>query len=209
MGAADGTPRREGRPRRGEELTWSRLGEAAIEVVAAHGVEGLTRGAVAERAGVSARATYRLAPSTDDLISAAVTEWQRRWQPPPDTGDWVDDLIEWSEATLAHMRAHSGLVAASLRMRPTRLDEEGTPVMMAATRLLVQGAGVSPEVAGDACGVLSMHCLAWELTLDARMAQSADLDPEMVAQHEAFMKRGFRRGLTWILDGVRAEGETG
>ncbi|MEM9608891.1 MAG: hypothetical protein AAGA99_15825 [Actinomycetota bacterium] len=197
--------RREGRPRRGEELTRQDLGAAALAVVAEVGASALTRAAAAERAGVSVRSTYRLAPAMDDLVAAAVTEWQRAWLPPTDTGDWQGDLTRWAEECLAHMRAYPGLVAASLRMRPEHVEDAATPTVMGAIDLLVRGAGLGVEEAADACGVLNMHCLAWELTLDAQDNLSDAVDPRMYEQHLEFRDRGFHRGLRWLIAGIAAD----
>ncbi|MEM9516591.1 MAG: helix-turn-helix domain-containing protein [Actinomycetota bacterium] len=186
-------------------MTREQLGVAALAVIGEVGATGVTRAAVAERAGVSARATYRLAPSTDDLISVAVTEWQRRWAPPTDTGDWRADFVRWGEDCLAHMRDYPGLVAASLQMRPERIDDGGTPTVTAAVDLLVRRAGLSTEAAIDACGVLNMHCLAWELTLAAQDNLGPAVDSEIIEQHREFRARGFRRGLRWIVDGIAAD----
>lgn len=175
------------------------------------GVAALTRAAVAGEAGVSTRATYRLAQTTDDLVALAVNEWQRAWAPPTDTGEWRADLVAWCEDTLAHMRDHRGLVAASQQISPARLTDAGRPVVDAAAALLVTRAGVDDGVALDVVGVLGMHCLAWELTISSAEARFTERSPgpDSVTEHLAFLERGFRRGIGWILDGAVADGESG
>ncbi|MEM1333018.1 MAG: hypothetical protein AAGG08_06115, partial [Actinomycetota bacterium] len=121
-----------GRPARADELTGERLGAAVLAVIAEVGVAGLTRATAAASAGVSARATYRLAPGTDDLIALAVNEWQRAWSPPLDGADWRASLMDWCEVTLDHMTAHPGLVAASRRIRSSHLADTGRPTVEAA-----------------------------------------------------------------------------
>ena len=195
-----------GRPSRTDELTDERLGAAALAVIREQGAEGLTRARAAELAGVSARATYRLAPSADDLVALAVNEWQRGWAPPSDTGRWKQDLIDWCDATLAHMRAHPGLVPASRQIRSDRLSDAGGPTVQRAAGLLTTHAGLDESTAMDVIGVLGMHCLAWELTISAseRLAEMS-MDPSLVAEHIAFLERGFHRGIGWILDGVTSD----
>ncbi|MEL6894045.1 MAG: helix-turn-helix domain-containing protein [Actinomycetota bacterium] len=192
-----------GRPARSDELTDERLGDAALSVIRTHGADGLTRALVAEAAGVSARATYRLTPSTDDLVALAVNEWQRRWQPPTDTGEWKQDLLDWCEATLAHMRAFPGLVARSRQIQSDRLAGVGEATVHSAVDLLVTRAGLEAATALDVVGVLGMHCLAWELTMSSSKRLAAtSMDEAMVADHLAFLERGFRQGVGWILDGA-------
>ncbi|WP_245548244.1 TetR/AcrR family transcriptional regulator [Nocardia pneumoniae] len=65
---------------------------ATVQQVLDHGIEGLSLGAVAARAGVSETTIYRRWGSRTALIAAAMTELAAVGNPPPDTGTLREDL---------------------------------------------------------------------------------------------------------------------
>nr|WP_280453009.1 TetR/AcrR family transcriptional regulator [Nocardia cyriacigeorgica] len=65
---------------------------ATLEQVAEHGIEGLTIGDVAARAGVAETTIYRRWGTRTALIAAAVTEMAAAGNPLPDTGALRTDL---------------------------------------------------------------------------------------------------------------------
>ncbi|PXX54794.1 TetR family transcriptional regulator [Nocardia tenerifensis] len=70
---------------------------AAIEQVAEHGIEGLTFGEVADRAGVAVTTLYRRWETRTALIAEAVTELAAESNPVPDTGTLRGDLRQLAE----------------------------------------------------------------------------------------------------------------
>ena len=82
-------PRGRGRPRR-EEARRAILA-AFVELLAEHGLVGLTIEAVAARAGVGKTTIYRRWETKNDLVLAAM-EQLRPPGPPPDTGSLLGDL---------------------------------------------------------------------------------------------------------------------
>ena len=98
------TPRRSaGRLARGS-LTTETILDAA-ERVAQNGMDGLTIRAVAAELGASTMALYRHFPTKDVLVDALLDRVLTRFDPPPATDDWLDDL-----RNLAH--AHRQLLVA-------------------------------------------------------------------------------------------------
>ncbi|MEM7323806.1 MAG: helix-turn-helix domain-containing protein, partial [Actinomycetota bacterium] len=195
--AADRPARRSGprggRPKAGAGLTPARVATAALSVIGSVGADQLTRALVAEELGVSTRALYRLAPSTDHLLAAAGAEWQERWSPPPDTGDWVGDLRLWCQQTLSHASAYPGLPAATQRLPVELLEDRTEPVVRSVIGLLERN-GFDTATAMDVFGVLSMHCLGWALVFppgrEPPVPEAADTVP-WLEEHLDFRQRGF------------------
>jgi AcrR family transcriptional regulator len=105
-----------GRPR--DASLDARATTAALELVAAHGVEGMTMDAVAAHAGVSKAALYRRWKSKDALLIEAIvaTGWNAVTDETPSTGDLREDLvriigIESARATAAKSRILSGVLS--------------------------------------------------------------------------------------------------
>ncbi|MEM8925496.1 MAG: helix-turn-helix domain-containing protein [Actinomycetota bacterium] len=195
---------RGGRPRAGTGLTAERMAEAALAVVGANGADALTRRLVADELGVSVRALYRLAPTTEHLLAAAGARWQETWPPPPDTGDWAADLRLWCQWTLTHASAYAGLTTATRRVPPELIEDRSEPVVTAVLRLL-ERAGFDRATAIDLFGVLSMHCLGWAVVFPPDL-DPPTLDPSVevpwLAEHLDFRQRGFLVGLDVLLDGM-------
>ncbi|MEM7342108.1 MAG: TetR family transcriptional regulator [Actinomycetota bacterium] len=198
---------RGGRPRAGSELTGELIGTATLAVIRANGTDQLTRQRVADELAVSARALYRLAPSTDHLLAAAGAQWQQQWPPPPDTGDWAADLRLWSQTTLAHARAYPGLPAATQRLPIELLEDRSEAVVTAVIGVLMR-AGFDQPAAMDAFGVLSMHCLGWAAVFTPEVASSTPDEADAVPwleEHLDFRQRGFLVGLDLLLAGLGAK----
>ncbi len=87
------TERRMGRPRSAEADR--AIIDAALELFADHGLDGLTVEGVAARAGVGKATVYRRYPSKIDLVVAAASGLSRETAPTPDTGALRSDLLAW------------------------------------------------------------------------------------------------------------------
>jgi AcrR family transcriptional regulator len=114
--------RRPGRPRSAEAD--EAILEAAVEVFAAAGLEGLTVEGVAARAGVGKATIYRRYPCKVDLVVAAARCFTQTTEPSPDTGTTRGDLRALVDGLIAMLtttplgRALPILIAAR-----TRVDE--------------------------------------------------------------------------------------
>jgi AcrR family transcriptional regulator len=93
--------------------------DAALELVAERGYEGLTMEAMAERAGVGKTTVYRRWPNRDEVLAAASERFVTEIGV-PDTGTVRGDLIALLESAIVVYsglagRAMPGLVAAMAR----------------------------------------------------------------------------------------------
>jgi AcrR family transcriptional regulator len=108
MSASPPRPRRPGRPV--EERPRRAAIEATLELVAEHGIAGLTTNAVAERAGISKATMYRRWRSKEELlvdaVAALVTEITV-----PDTGSTRADLRALMRSAVA---VYSGSIEAGV-----------------------------------------------------------------------------------------------
>ncbi|GAD86941.1 TetR/AcrR family transcriptional regulator [Nocardia asteroides NBRC 15531] len=81
---------------------------ATLEQVAEHGIEGLTIGDVAARAGVAETTIYRRWKTRTALVAEAVTDLAALGNPVPDTGSLRTDLRIFTEQ-IAHLIARPGI----------------------------------------------------------------------------------------------------
>jgi AcrR family transcriptional regulator len=86
---AETAPRGRGRPR--SEEAHRAILAAVVQLLAEHGLSGLTIEAVAARAGVGKTTIYRRWDTKNDLVLEAM-EQLRPPGPPPDTGSLIGDL---------------------------------------------------------------------------------------------------------------------
>jgi AcrR family transcriptional regulator len=115
MATSAPSPRRPGRPV--EERPRQAAIQATLELIAEHGIRGLTTNAVAERAGISKATMYRRWRSKEDLLVDAVAALVSEIAV-PDTGSTRADV-------LALMRSAVELYGGSVeaRMMPSLVDE--------------------------------------------------------------------------------------
>ena len=90
MAAPSSSPRRPGRPV--EERPRQAAIEATLELIAEHGIRGLTTNAVAERAGISKATMYRRWRSKEELVVDAIAELVSEIAV-PDTGSTRADVL--------------------------------------------------------------------------------------------------------------------
>ena len=112
--SATQTPAPRGRPRdpRRDEAIY----EAAIELLAEAGFEGMTLEAVAHRAGVSKPTIYRRCPEGKGQLVAAAISRRRELKPPAhDTGSLRGDLLATVRDMVEHMRENAALAAGLVR----------------------------------------------------------------------------------------------
>ncbi|MEU6187582.1 TetR/AcrR family transcriptional regulator [Nocardia sp. NPDC047038] len=82
---------------------------ATLEQVTEFGIEGLSIGDVAARAGVAETTIYRRWGTRTALVSEAVTQLAAAGNPPPDTGALRTDLQVLAEQ-ISHLIARPGIV---------------------------------------------------------------------------------------------------
>jgi AcrR family transcriptional regulator len=125
--------RRPGRPRSAEAD--DAILEAAVEMFAEVGFEGLTVEGVAARAGVGKATIYRRYPGKVDLVVAAAASFTQPQLPPPDTGTTRGDL--------------AALVAGLITILATTPLGRALPTLLAArTRVPVLDIAYAEIVAG-------------------------------------------------------------
>jgi AcrR family transcriptional regulator len=107
-------PRRPGRPV--EERPRQAAIAAARELIAEHGIHGLTTNAVAERAGISKATMYRRWRSKQEMVADAVADLVSDIAL-PDTGSTRGDLLALMRGAVA---VYSGSVEA--RVMPSLVD---------------------------------------------------------------------------------------
>ena len=121
----DTETRRPGRPR--STQADDAILEAAVEIFAEVGLEGLTVEGVAARAGVGKATIYRRYPGKVDLVVAATRCFTQPRQAPPDTGTTRGDFAALVDGLIAMLtttplgRALPTLLAA--RTRVPELDD--------------------------------------------------------------------------------------
>ncbi|MFE3444198.1 TetR/AcrR family transcriptional regulator [Nocardia sp. NPDC059180] len=81
---------------------------ATLDQVAEHGIEGLTIGDVAARAGVAETTVYRRWGTRTALVADAVTELAAVGNPTPDTGSVREDLQQLAEQ-ISHLISRPGI----------------------------------------------------------------------------------------------------
>ncbi|MDV7241739.1 MULTISPECIES: TetR/AcrR family transcriptional regulator [Rhodococcus] len=81
---------------------------ATLDQVAEHGIEGLTIGDVAARAGVAETTIYRRWGTRTALVADAVTELAAAGNPTPDTGTLRGDLHQLAEQ-ISHLISRPGI----------------------------------------------------------------------------------------------------
>jgi AcrR family transcriptional regulator len=103
-----GTARRTRRPR--GSLTRDGILDAA-EDAARDGFEALTIRAVAARLGAAPMALYNHFPTKDALVDALLDRVLSRFEPPAETGEWLEDLRGFARAHRRILSDHPWAVA--------------------------------------------------------------------------------------------------
>ncbi|WP_040836409.1 TetR/AcrR family transcriptional regulator [Nocardia brevicatena] len=105
------------RPRRADAIF-----AAAIDLLTAHGYDGVTIEAVAHRAGVNKTTIYRWWSSKDALLAAALTESRVLAFAVPDTGSLREDLLALARSITGLLTdpATAAIATAALAAAPTR-----------------------------------------------------------------------------------------
>ena len=106
--------------------------QAVVDLVAEDGAEQLTIPAVAARAGVNPTSVYRRWGDLNTLLADVATSRLSPHDPPPDRGALRQDLLEWAEATRAHITTPEAL--ALLRCSVGRAATESGPSPRMAAR---------------------------------------------------------------------------
>lgn len=104
------------RPRRADAIF-----TAAIDLLTAHGYDGVTIEAVAHRAGVNKTTIYRWWSSKDALLAAALTESRVLMFAVPDTGSLRGDLLALAQSITGLLTdpATAAIATAALAAAPT------------------------------------------------------------------------------------------
>ncbi|GAA2621608.1 TetR/AcrR family transcriptional regulator C-terminal domain-containing protein [Dactylosporangium fulvum] len=94
------------RPRRTPPLSRERIVDAAVALLDAHGIEGLTMRRLAQQLDVTSTALYWHVQTKDDVLDLAVDQIFGDVRIPDGSKDWRDDVRtlarDWREAILRH-----------------------------------------------------------------------------------------------------------
>jgi TetR/AcrR family transcriptional regulator, tetracycline repressor protein len=181
-------------------LSVTAIVEEALTVVAERGVEGLTMSALAERLGVRSPSLYHHVRDKAELLDLVAREAFGTFATDRDAYDDVASVDEWIALTASgtlrlrdFYASHPGLAAVvQATATPDRDRGTGTRASLVAAQIhaLIR-IGVSETDAREAF----QACARWT------MAAVAAEDHVAGGPDDAL----FRRGLNWLLGGVRAD----
>ena len=204
-------------------LTRERVARAALEILDAEGVDGLTMRRVAERLGVGTMSLYGHVRGKEDLLDAAIDAASA----PADLrleGTWREQLTTLATTARAMLERHPAIVA--VRMRDPVLRPEALRFAEAGLTVL-RGAGLDASEAARAFRLLFTYTFGYcGLSPSARAEQArrqadvavAGLPPQRFPQlHDARAEvvdamagdETFAFGLECILDGIEARAARG
>jgi AcrR family transcriptional regulator len=158
-------PRLDGRhrqtPRRRTALTAAAIVDAALEVLDAEGVTGLSMRRVAERLQTGPASLYAHVSSKDELLELVYDELIGRVPlPRPDPANWADQVRQMMRGLRRVLAAHRDTALAGLGRIPT------TPKSMAAAEALtavLKAGGLSDRVVALGLDQLVLHVCATAL----------------------------------------------
>jgi AcrR family transcriptional regulator len=172
-------------------LTRDAIVDAALEVLAEHGSEGLSMRRVAEQLGTGAASLYWHVASKDELIALVLDRvLSEITVPGPDPARWQEQLVEWMVQAREVLRSHPGVGALTLGRIPVGPNMVRWVEWLLA---LLRGAGVPDRIAayaGDLGGLyLGAHAL--EDAMEPRSPTGEALAPEEIVR----MVRGYFESL--------------
>lgn len=201
-----------GRPAIG--LSAAAIGQAALAIADADGIEGLTMRRLAERLGVGTMTLYGYVTNKDELLDLAIDAAVTDAPLPELSGSWKDQLRTLMHASAQRMARHPALVRIRLTrpvLRPEalRFGEAGVGILRAA--------GFSRDEAPNAFRLLYTYTVGFAALsparADRRKADRAlrelppdefpnltELRPEFAAAMAG--REAFDYGLERILDGL-------
>ena len=162
-----GTGRRTRRPRGslGPEV----ILDAAEAVAAAEGFEALSMRAVAARLGAVPMALYNHFSTKEQLVAALLDRVLSRFEPPPETGDWIEDLRSFARAHRRLLVGHPWAVAPLFSSPSPGLG--AVRIGELALRILRRGGLSAGRAVAVFSGVIALN-YGWSSFTTAR-----DLDP--------------------------------
>jgi TetR/AcrR family transcriptional regulator, tetracycline repressor protein len=181
-------------------LSVTAIVDEALTVIAERGVEGLTMSALAERLGVRSPSLYHHVRDKAELLDLVAREPFGAFAADRDAYDDVASVDEWIALTTSgslrlrdFYASHPGL-AALVQATATRDRDRGTGSRSALVAAQIQALirlGVSEAEAREAF----QACARWTLAAVAAEDHVAGGPDDDL----------FRRGLNWLLYGVRAD----
>jgi TetR/AcrR family transcriptional regulator, tetracycline repressor protein len=172
----------------------------ARAALAEDGVDGLSMRRLARRLGVAPNALYSHVANRDDLIDALLDDTLNEVQAPdPQRSDWREGVETIMRRTYEVLLAHPDLVPLYVARRGAR-GPTAVALGEAMLQLLARG-GIEGDQATEAMRTLIVHTIGFAAfaTGDALPAGQSTLTPEA-------LERLFARSLSWLLDGIAAQG---
>jgi len=142
----------------------------AAEAVAEQGFDALSMRAVAGRLEAVPMALYNHFATKEQLVAALLDRVLGRFEPPPETGDWLEDLRAFARAHRALLARHAWAVAPifsnpSPGLSSVRIGE-------LALRILTRGGLSNTEAVAAFSGLIAIN-YGW-----ASFTVARDLDPD-------------------------------
>ncbi|MFM8828577.1 MAG: TetR/AcrR family transcriptional regulator C-terminal domain-containing protein [Actinomycetota bacterium] len=194
-----------------EPLSRERVVEAALTVIDESGVQGCSMRAVASELGVEAMSLYHHVPGgkaemMDGVVALVQTEFVSQLEM---TGDWRDDMGNFSRAYRATLSAHPNVVAM-IAARPSVAYRSSTGLVGPLFNAM-EDAGFSREDALRAVRVVSRWTIGFTMGEASAIDESTaadEFDEPLLVEVFTDIARGeddvFEFGLEALLDGLQA-----
>jgi AcrR family transcriptional regulator len=176
-------------------LTRAAVLDAARDLLAAAGLDGLTMRALARRLGVAPNAVYSYVPTKNDLVDALLDDLLAGVEvPPADVADPVAGLATIMRSSYEVLLTRPDLVPVALARQGSR--GPNAVALGVTTDALLARAGVPADAVPTARRALIVHAIG-------AAAFAAGGDNPVPAETT---RADFDRSLTWLLDGITRVG---
>lgn len=193
-------------------LSRARVAEAAVELLDAHGVRGLTMRRLAEHLGSGVMSLYWHVKNKEDLFDLALDSVLEYHKPPkaPGSGDWREEVLHLLEDWRAVMLRHPW----SASLLPRRVFGKNILDRLELIGKILSSVGVEDEALNAAIWSLWNYVMGATVTWASfeSAAEHRPADPYPPGHHLTIERSGllrdedwdgvFRKGLGYLLDGI-------
>jgi AcrR family transcriptional regulator len=145
---------------RRERLTRDRIIEAALRVMDAEGLEGVTMRRIGRELGVEAMSLYNHVEDKDDILDGVTERVMTEFEYPVRTGDWAEDARAMAREWRRLLRLHPSVIQL-LAERHKPLEGPAAYGAMDAALGLLRSAGLSERDAAQAFNALVSYILGY------------------------------------------------
>ena len=143
----------------------------AAEAVAEQGFDALSMRAVAGRLEAVPMALYNHFATKEQLVAALLDRVLGRFEPPPETGDWLEDLRAFARPHTARLLARHAWAVAPIFSNPSP-GLSSVRIGELALRILTRGGLSNTEAVAAFSGLIAIN-YGW-----ASFTVARDLDPD-------------------------------